>query len=203
MRDILIVILSYLIGSLTSGIIITKYIKKKDVREKDFPGGAGVIRQFGFATGGIVGILDILRGVVVALITVKFYMHNLTLILSYVAVVLGNNYPIFFEFKGGQGVGVTIGFFLYIFPAETLISFSVGAVFALIYYVFKLRRILKFISLMPFSTAFGIITMFILVSTKYTFYPFAVLVIVAILILLFRGIQATLLTQRKTVSDHL
>jgi len=197
MIDILIIILSYFIGSLSSGVIITKYIKKRDIREKDNPGGAGVIRQFGFGTGAIVGLLDILRGSLIAFITIEYSKLDLTFILSYIALVLGNNYPIYFEFRGGQGVGATIGFFLTLFPLELIFSFLVGAFFSLMYHIIKLNRYIKFMGLVPFGTVFGILTIFILIIRKYPFYPFPLLIIVAAFMLSFRGLQVLFYRKKK------
>ncbi|MGB9678292.1 MAG: glycerol-3-phosphate acyltransferase, partial [Candidatus Ratteibacteria bacterium] len=137
MIDILIIILGYFIGSLTWGIILTKVIKKSDIREKDYPGGSGVTRQFGLSLGSIVGLLDILKGSLIAYIAIKYSKTDLTIILSYITLILGNNYPIYFEFKGGQGVGATIGFGLTLFPIETLVSFLIGSLFSLMFHFLK------------------------------------------------------------------
>ena len=99
MIDLFIIILSYFIGSLTWGVIITKYIKKQDVREKDFAGSAGVSRQFGLLTGVTVGVLDGLKGILVIFLATTFGKSDLTIILSYIAMILGNNFPIILILK--------------------------------------------------------------------------------------------------------
>lgn len=195
--DILIIIISYFIGSLTSGILLSKLIKKEDIREKDFPGGSGAIRQYGIGFGSLVGLLDVLKGSIIAFIAVLFSKSELTIILSYIFLVLGNNYPIYFNFRGGQGVGATIGFSLTLFPFETLISFFVGSFFSLLYKFLNLKRFIKFMGAVPFGAVFGLITMFIILIRKYPFYPFPLLVIISGLILIFRGLHVILFQKRK------
>lgn len=189
MIDILIIILGYFIGSLTWGIILTKVIKKSDVREKDYPGGSGVTRQFGLGLGSIVGLLDILKGSLIAYIAIKYSKTDLTIILSYITLILGNNYPIYFRFKGGQGVGATIGFGLTLFPIETLVSFLIGSLFSLMFHFLKFNKFIKFMGAVPFGAIFGLLTIFILLIRKYPFYPFTLLILIAGFMLLFRGLQ--------------
>lgn len=195
--DFILITLSYFIGSLTSGIILAKLIKKEDIRNKDFPGGSGAVRQYGIGFGSLVGLLDILKGAFIAFLVISFSKNELTIILSYIFLILGNNYPIYFGFRGGQGVGATIGFALTLFPFETLISFLVGSLFAILYKFLKLNRLIKFMGAVPFGAVFGLITMFIILSRKYPFYPFPLLVIIAGILLLFRGLQVILFQKKR------
>lgn len=187
--DLIIVLLSYFIGSISFGIIFTKYFKKKDVREKDYPGTAGVTRQFGLSLGILVFILDLLKGVVVALLSKNYSNSDLTIILSYIFLIIGNNYPIFFNFDGGQGLATTIGFGFTLIPIYFLISFIVGLFFILLYNIFKLKRIIKSIGPIPFGAIFGFIFLFIILIKNYPFYPYPALVIIAGGLFLLRGLQ--------------
>lgn len=195
---IILVVLSYLIGSLSFGIILSRIFKRRDVREKDFPGGAGAIRQFGFKFGAIVGILDILKGVVV-LLALRFGKSNTVLFLSVLAVIAGHNWPIYFGFKGGQGLATTIGVFLTLFPIEAFISFLIGAFFSLIFKFLKLNRYIKFIGTVPFGAIFGLTTLFILVYRNYSFYPYIVMIISVILLLSIRGIEISIFSKRRVM----
>lgn len=195
--DFLLIIISYFIGSLTSGIVLTKLFKKEDIREKDFPGGSGAVRQYGIGFGTLVGLLDILKGAIVAFLVISFSKNELTIILSYISLILGNNYPIYFGFRGGQGVGATIGFAITLFPIEAIISFLIGSIFALSYKFLRLNRFIKFMGAVPFGAIFGLITMFIILIRKYPFYPFPLLVIIAGLLLLFRGLQVILFQKKR------
>lgn len=132
-----------------------------------------------------------------AYIAIKFSKSDLTIILSYIFLILGNNYPIYFGFKKRQGVGVTIGFGLTLFPIETLISFLVGTLFSLIFHFFKFQKVIKFMGPVPFGAVFGLITIFILLIKKYPFYPFPLLILIASIMLLFRGLQMVFLNKKK------
>lgn len=195
--DFILIAISYFIGSLTSGIVLTKLFKKEDIRDKDFPGGSGAVRQYGIGFGSLVGLLDILKGSIVALLVVWFSRNELTIILSYIFLILGNNYPIYFGFKGGQGVGATIGYAITLFPLEAIISFLVGSAFALSFKFLKLNRFIKFMGAVPFGAIFGLITMFIILIRNYPFYPFPLLVIIAGALLLFRGLQVILFQKKR------
>ncbi len=195
--DFLLIISSYFIGSLTSGVILSKIFKKEDIRLKDFPGGSGAVRQYGLGFGTLVGLFDILKGAIIAFIVLKFSNNDLTIILSYIFLILGNNYPIYFGFKGGQGVGATIGFAITLFPIEALISFLIGSLFALSYKFLKLNRVIKFMGAVPFGVIFGLITMFLILIRKYPFYPFPALVVVSGILLLSRGLQVILFQKKR------
>ncbi|MCX8094994.1 MAG: glycerol-3-phosphate acyltransferase [Caldisericia bacterium] len=195
--DFILIVVSYFIGSLTSGIVLSKIFKKEDIREKDYPGGSGAVRQYGIGFGSLVGLLDILKGAIISLLVILFSKNELTIILSYIFLILGNNYPIYFGFRGGQGVGATIGYAVILFPLEAIISFLVGSFFALLYKFLNLNRFIKFMGAVPFGAIFGLITMFVLLIRKYPFYPFPLLVIIAGALLLFRGLQVIIFQKKK------
>ncbi|MGB9749401.1 MAG: glycerol-3-phosphate acyltransferase [Caldisericia bacterium] len=197
MKYIILPLISYLIGSFSWGVIITKYYKKNDIRGKDYPGGSGVSRQFGFKFGLLVGFLDALKGLSIFLIFYYFGKSNLILILSYIALILGNNYPLYFGFNGGQGVAATIGFFFPPFPFFVLLSISIGIFFIFFYNFFKLNRFIKFMGAVPFGTIFGLLTIFILLIRKFPFYPYPLLVIIASSLLLFRGLTLILSNKKQ------
>jgi glycerol-3-phosphate acyltransferase PlsY len=198
--DYLLIIFSYFIGSLSSGIILSKIFKKEDIRKKDYPGGSGAVRQYGLGFGILVGLLDILKGSIISFLVINFCKSDLTIILSYILLIFGNNYPIYFGFKGGQGVGATIGYAIILFPFETIMSFIVGSIFALSYKFLKLNRYIKFMGAVPFGAIFGLIIMFIILIRKYPFYPFPFLVIIAGLLLLSRGLQV-IIFQKKNIDE--
>jgi len=197
MKYIILPFISYLIGSISWGVIITKYIKGNDIRGKDYPGASGVSRQFGFKFGLLVGLLDALKGVTIFLIFYYFGKSNVVLVLSYIALILGNNYPLYFGFNGGQGVAATIGFFFPPFPFYVFVSFLIGISFIFFYNLFKLNRFIKFMGAVPFGTIFGLLTIFILLIKKYSFYPYPLLVLIASSLLFFRGLTLILFNKKQ------
>ena len=194
-----IIILSYFIGSLSFGIILSKLLKKKDVREKDLPGGAGSIRQFGFSFGALVGLLDILKGAVATYIALNYGKSDIVLFLSILAVIAGHNWPIYFGFKGGQGLATTIGVFITLFPLEALLSFLIGGGFSLLFKFLKLGRYIKFVGAIPFGAVFGLISLFLIIFKKYGFYPYSLIIISVVLLLIIRGLEISIFSKRRVM----
>ena len=105
-------VIAYLIGSLNTSILVSKFIGK-DVR-KEGSGNAGAtntLRVFGKGAAAIVVLGDALKGVIAILIARlivgMFTAANVIILPVYVAafcVVLGHNFPIYFGFKGGKGI---------------------------------------------------------------------------------------------------
>ncbi|RLD14857.1 MAG: hypothetical protein DRI28_02345 [Caldiserica bacterium] len=194
-----IIVLSYLIGSLSFGIILSKLLKKKDVRDKDFPGGAGSIRQFGFSFGALVGLLDILKGTVVVYIALNYGKSDIVLLLSILAVIAGHSWPVYFGFKGGQGLATTIGVFITLFPLEALLSFLIGGGFSLLFKFLKLGRYIKFVGAIPFGAVFGLISLFLIIFKKYGFYPYSLIIISVVLLLIIRGLEISIFSKRRVM----
>lgn len=119
-------VIAYLIGSLSSAIIISKLFKIKDPREygSKNPGATNMLRGGNKRAAALTLIGDMLKGLIVVL-AVKFlpisspmFGHDSLVAWCGVLVVLGHIYPLFFGFKGGKGVatgaGVLFGFSIYL-----------------------------------------------------------------------------------------
>lgn len=119
---ILTIIISYLLGSVNTSIVITK-IMGTDIRNfgSGNAGATNMLRTYG--KGAAIGALagDLLKGVIaVGLATYiqhlmeggilgepLYYASNTLKYLCGIAVILGHNYPLFFGFKGGKGIGTS------------------------------------------------------------------------------------------------
>ncbi|GAY77805.1 glycerol-3-phosphate 1-O-acyltransferase PlsY [Sporolactobacillus inulinus] len=117
-------IVSYLIGSISFSYLITKKIKKIDIR-KTGSGNAGAtntLRVLG--TGPAIGVLllDVLKGVVSILIAQALGLPEWAVALSGLASIIGHDFPIYYGFKGGKGVATTLGVFFMIMPLYALIA---------------------------------------------------------------------------------
>ena len=110
--DLLIILFSYLCGSIPFGLVITYIFKKDDPRQigsKNI-GATNILRTGGLILGLVTLILDILKGFIAIKITL---MLNSNLIgLSMIFVVIGHVFPIWLKFKGGKGVATFIGVLL-------------------------------------------------------------------------------------------
>ncbi|MET1249813.1 glycerol-3-phosphate 1-O-acyltransferase PlsY [Sporolactobacillus sp. STCC-11] len=118
------IIVSYLIGSISFSYLITKKIKKIDIR-KTGSGNAGATNTMRvLGTGPAIGVLllDVLKGIVCVLIARALGLPDWAVALSGFASIIGHDFPVYFGFKGGKGVATTIGVFFMIMPLYALIA---------------------------------------------------------------------------------
>ena len=105
----LIILLSYLMGSIPFGFILTKILLKKDIREigSGNIGATNVMRTGNKMIGYITLSLDILKAIIPLLI-IKFN-HPEFLFISALSIFLGHVFPLWLKFKGGKGVATYVG----------------------------------------------------------------------------------------------
>lgn len=126
-------IASYFIGAIPNVYIWVKIITKKDISSigSKNVGGMNAFRNASKIAGSIGGILDVLKGILVAWASqVLFHNIYITLSASFLALV-GHNWSIFIKFKGGKGVGTTLGVMSIIEPV-LIIPFLIGVVAGLL-----------------------------------------------------------------------
>ena len=97
-------------------------------------GATNTLRVSGPVPALLVLMIDVLKGYIVCYIApiyVNFFQLSYTgdtqlyiIIICGMAAVLGHIFPIYFNFKGGKGIGTMVGILIYIFPIGLLISFT-------------------------------------------------------------------------------
>jgi len=104
-----IIFISYLMGSIPFGFLLTKLFLKIDIREigSGNIGATNVLRTGNKLIGYGTLILDIVKAVIPVLIS-KFYFEDYIYISS-LAVFIGHVFPIWLKFKGGKGVATYVG----------------------------------------------------------------------------------------------
>ena len=129
----LIGIISYLMGSVPFGFILTKIFLKKDIREigSGNIGATNVLRTGNKTIGYSTLVLDILKAVT-PVIYVKIFYQDFLYIASLCAF-LGHVFPIWLKFKGGKGVATYVGilfainiYFGIIFTISWFITFFIS-----------------------------------------------------------------------------
>ncbi len=186
---IVIIILSYLVGSIPNSIIITKLVKGVDIRDfgSGNAGGTNVSRVLGKKYGLLVILLDALKGAVAVILIARLYLGNfpfhnatpfddftLVQIIAGVAAVIGHIWTIFAGFKGGKGIATGLGVLISIVTLDMLFGLAVFVI------VVALSR---YVSLGSISAAVSIpVIMFIRenifhaqVTGYYTVLPFTIL----------------------------
>ena len=127
--DVLIIgIVSYFMGSIPFGFILTKIFLNKDVREigSGNIGATNALRTGNKFIGFTTLILDVVKAVAPVLY-VKFYFSELIYLASLCAF-LGHVFPIWLNFKGGKGVATYIGILF-------VINIYLGLIFVITWFV--------------------------------------------------------------------
>ena len=113
--DILVVVLAYLLGSLSFAVIVSKAMGMADPRSygSGNPGATNVLRS-GKKKAAILTLLgDALKGLVAVVIAKCLWdaghITEATVAWVSVAVLVGHMWPVFFGFKGGKGVATAVG----------------------------------------------------------------------------------------------
>ncbi|HLP47248.1 MAG TPA: glycerol-3-phosphate 1-O-acyltransferase PlsY [Candidatus Kapabacteria bacterium] len=138
---IVIIMLSYLAGSIPTSIILSKLLRGIDIRDygSGNAGGTNAIRVLGWKIGMAVIIVDIGKGVLATLLISRLRIDPIPLttdlmqIIAGSCAIVGHIWTVFAQFKGGKGVSTGGGMLLSLYPAVGLICLTVFAcVFLLI-----------------------------------------------------------------------
>lgn len=174
---VILAIISYFIGNISSGRIVSK-LYKDDITKygSGNPGTANMCRNFGIGAGALTLFLDALKGATPCLIG-RFLFCKLgcnPYIALYVAalfVVVGNIFPVIYKFKGGKGIATGVG-------AITVSHWYVGLPAILLAII--LTIITKYASVANLTVAVGVIVAEICLCnpTNWPIYIFASLILV-------------------------
>ena len=115
---LIVLIGAYLIGSLSSAIVLCKLAGLPDPRSQGSgnPGATNVLRFGGKKLAATVLIIDVFKGVLPVVIACLLGLNQTWLAATAFFAFLGHLYPVFFEFKGGKGVATALGGFLALSP---------------------------------------------------------------------------------------
>ena len=130
----IIIIISYLLGSIPFGFLLTKIFLNKDIRKigSGNIGATNALRTGNKSLGYATLMLDILKAVI-PVIFVKIYYSEF-LYISSLCVFLGHVFPIWLKFKGGKGVATYVGILCCI---NIYLGISFGIVWLIIFVMFK------------------------------------------------------------------
>ena len=171
MELILIISISYLMGSIPFGLILTKVFLKKDIREigSGNIGATNVLRTGNKLIGYLTLILDVLKAVIPVLY-IKFNFPELVYISS-LSVFIGHVFSIWLKFKGGKGVAAYVGILF-------SINYFLGIIFIVSWII--IFFISKYSSLGSILSAL-LIPIFIFLNSSYENQYFFIIMFVLIL----------------------
>ncbi len=141
MKELILIIIAYLIGSIPTALIISKRFFGIDIRDygSGNMGATNTFRVLGSRYGTMVMVLDILKGMsAVALFTfIPYYLNHELERTNFIlglgtAAVLGHIFPLFANFRGGKGVATLLGMILVVQP---VVALSCIGVFVLVLYL--------------------------------------------------------------------
>jgi glycerol-3-phosphate acyltransferase PlsY len=145
LKTIVYIIVSYLVGSISIAYYMCRKFYSIDIRQygSGNPGSTNVLRVLGTKPALIVFLADLLKGFITVSIGRLIGGENLAL-LAAIAVVVGHDWSIFLNFKGGKGIATSLGVVIGIFPkvAPILAIFGISVIF-----------ISRYVSLGSISTA--------------------------------------------------
>ena len=134
MELILSIIISYFMGSIPFGLILTKIFLKKDIRDigSGNIGATNVLRTGNKIIGYLTLSLDILKAVIPVLY-IKFNYPELVYVSS-LSVFIGHVFPLWLKFKGGKGVATYVGI---LFSINYILGFVFIASWLIIFFILR------------------------------------------------------------------
>ena len=163
-------IISYLMGSIPFGFILTKIFLKKDIRDigSGNIGATNALRTGNKTIGYATLFLDIVKAVI-PIIYIKFNFTELLYVAS-LCIFLGHVFPVWLKFKGGKGVATYVGilfalniYFGLVFIVSWLITFALFKFSSLSSLVASISIPIYLLILSKFEHIFFFTIMFILV----------------------------------------
>ncbi|MCJ7803117.1 MAG: glycerol-3-phosphate 1-O-acyltransferase PlsY [Desulfobacterales bacterium] len=133
---IFIALFGYLLGSVPTGLLLTKLFSKVDPRKTGSKniGATNIFRTAGKALGILTLVGDVLKGVIPTVIAMHLVpadqwglSRHVWIALAGLSPFLGHVFSIFLGFKGGKGVATALGFYLPISTISVLIEFLIFA----------------------------------------------------------------------------
>ena len=156
MNIFLISLISYFIGSIPFGLLLTKIFTGKDVREigSGNIGATNVLRTGNKLLAAITLLLDALKGYMPVIISLKYFPELTPL--SCIITFLGHVFPVWLKFKGGKGVATYLGI---LFALDYGLSLLFIFTWTTVFLIFKYSSV---------ASIFSSLTVFVINSLLYT-----------------------------------
>jgi glycerol-3-phosphate acyltransferase PlsY len=177
---IIIIIIAYLLGNISTSYIIAKKMTGEDIRTQGSgnAGSTNVLRTLGKKAGAYTFLGDLLKGIVAVMIA-KLIASKMNLsielagYIAVISVVCGHNWPAFLGFRGGKGVATSLGAMIAMSPIIALSCFGFFLIIVALTKYVSLGSILG-IGLSPILMLFKgdkmgfVVCLFLTISAIYT-----------------------------------
>jgi glycerol-3-phosphate acyltransferase PlsY len=154
---ILVILISYILGSIPFGYIVSKLVKKIDIRDYGSGniGATNTLRILGPFMASIVLIGDIGKGYFSIYLSRLISQDSIFILtMAGLAVICGHDWSLFLKFKGGKGVATTFGVILALNPMISILAAIVWGMVIINTRYASLSSISAVISIMIFTILF-------------------------------------------------
>jgi glycerol-3-phosphate acyltransferase PlsY len=198
MLKYILLIVSYLLGSIPFGFLVAYGVKRVDIRKfgSGNIGATNVVRIVGKKWGILVFVLDFLKGLAGPCLIAYLAPNpnDFIIILGAVLAVCGHNWTIFLKFRGGKGVSTSLGAVAglgFVFPNMWLVLLISLAVWLIVF------RISKYVSIASLGAAASLFISSLFLSLPTAIKVFSLLLFVFIVIRHKKNIQDFLKEREK------
>jgi glycerol-3-phosphate acyltransferase PlsY len=169
------VIISYLIGSIPTGLLLGRAFAKIDVREHGSHniGATNVFRSAGKGLGALTLVGDALKGFLPVYLVYAITGSDTWACFAALATCFGHLYPVYLKFSGGKGVATGLGVFLFLAPI--LLIFCIG-IFCVV------LALCRYVSLSSMIAALALPVLMVFSSHPYPPYYLPTAAILAVMI---------------------
>ena len=173
---ILILLISYFLGSIPTGFLFGKFLKNIDLRTvgSGSTGATNVLRNIGRWPAFFVFIIDVGKGILAVKIAQYYSDQSLIQVLAGMSAISGHIWPIWLKGKGGKAVATGLGMFL-------ALSWKVGIASFLVFLVVLSKS--KYVSLSSISAAIFLPIFMFLNVGKFIHSYFIISFLVSILVI--------------------
>jgi len=177
-----VVIGSYLIGSIPSGLIIGK-LRRVDIREYGSGniGTTNVLRTLGARYGALVLIADVFKGVIAVLLARYIIGSPMSEMAAGFAAVAGHDWSLFLKFKGGRGVATSVGG---IFPMAMWAPLAAVAGVVIFIAILALTRYVSLASILGSLSA--VVAMAVFMGTDRVPWEYLVYIVVVVALIIYQ-----------------
>ena len=151
MLAIVVIVASYLLGSLLFSVLISRLVKGVDIRSHGSgnAGATNTLRVIGLGPALLVFVLDLAKGVTAVLLASWVVPDaEWVQVASGLAAICGHNWPVFFKFRGGKGIATTIGMVVALAPMAGIAA-GVVAILSIVFTRYVSLGSLLFTALFP------------------------------------------------------
>lgn len=154
---IIVVLCSYVIGSIPSGLILGKTLWNVDLREHGSKniGATNAWRTLGKLPGIMVFVADLLKGMIGVYLGMLLVGTSTAMIIGGIMVIVGHSLSLFLKFKGGKGVATGLGVIIMLMPTVSAIVFIIWFVIVILSKYVSLASIIAAICVPIFAFILG------------------------------------------------